>query len=181
MVTDLQKYLRDKQLLSKLNERGYSLVEMVVVVVIMAILFSVGFGNYRSYQKRQYIEGAVRMLKADLRLAQENALAGRKPLEPPGNSCLTNSLNGYVFRLETNATYAIYARCAGIDILIKGIESLPSGILVNPWPLVGGNDILFQILGKGVNRSTDVTINLTWPAGGVSNKQVIVTKGGEIK
>ena len=159
--------------------KGYSIIELVVVLVIMAILFTVGFGNYRSYQKRQYLEGAVRQVKSDLRLAQEYALSGRKPPEPAGNVCTTNALVGYVFRMESASTYSIYVRCATTDLIIKGPETLPPGVVVNPFPLVGGIDILFQILGKGVNNS--FTLNLSWPSGGVTNRPVYVTRGGEIK
>ena len=79
------------------NSSGYTLVELTIVVMIMAILFTVGYGNYRSYQRRQYLETAVRQVVSDLRLSQEYALSGRKPVDPLGNACETSTLSGYRF------------------------------------------------------------------------------------
>ena len=81
-------------------KKGFTIVELVMVIVIMAILFSMGTISYRDYQRRQYLEGAATMVEADLRLAQEMALSGKKPQDPPGNDCLSNNLEGYAFRRE---------------------------------------------------------------------------------
>ena len=45
--------------------------------------------------------------------------------------------------------------------------------------MTGGDILQFQILGKGVNRTA--TITLRWPDGGVNNKQIQVTNGGQIR
>lgn len=166
-----------KLLSDKKRSKGYTIIELIFAVAIMALLFSVGFTSYRDFQKRQYLENAVRSVKGDLRLAQEYALAGRKPDEPLGNACTTSELNGYIFVQTSVSAYDIQARCTAGDVTIKSV-TLPSDVTIGSMSL---NPILFQVLGRGVKTETNVTINLQYLTGGVSDRQITVTKGGEIR
>jgi prepilin-type N-terminal cleavage/methylation domain-containing protein len=77
-----------------LVKKGYTLIELIVVMMIMGIIFSLVTANYRDYSRRQLVVGAARQIKGDLRYTQQLALAGRKPEEPTGNACYTHALRG---------------------------------------------------------------------------------------
>ncbi len=155
---------------------GFSLVELLIVISIMAVLFSLGYANYRDFQRRQHLEAAVRMVKADLRLAQEMALAGKKPSLPVGNACETSDLLGYIFERIDISSYRISASCFGGDVTVKNNVGLPLGAQVQ---VGGGNSFLFRVLGRGVDRN--VTITLSFPGSGVANRTITITTAGEIR
>lgn len=161
------------------HKSGYTLVELIIVVSIMAILFTVGYANYRGYQKRQYLETAVRQVIADLRLAQEYALSGRKPVNPPGNACETSTLEGYRFERLDFSSYQILAKCGSGYVVVKGPEDLPQGIEMPNWG--GESFVFFRVLGKGVGTTSDIVIRLQWPTGGVNPREITITPGGNIR
>lgn len=150
---------------------GFTLIELLVVIGTMALLFGFGYANYRDFQRRQYLEGAARMVRGDLRLALEYALAGRKE---PG----CDVLEGYVFRRTSASGYRIEDSCnAGGGNDIKSV-TLPADIKMDALPTA--NWFLFKVLGRGINRDSDVIITLKHQAAG--NEQTItVTTGGQIK
>lgn len=161
-----------------LSTKGFTIVELVISIMIMGIIFSLGFANYRDFQRRQQLESAVRLVKGDLRYAQELAIAGRKPAEPAGNPCETTSLEGYLFDRLTNTTYQVVARCGGGDVVVKGPQQLPVNIQIGGFG--GGNEVLFRVLGRGVDRSGTTTISFTFPNSGVVARQITISTSGEI-
>lgn len=152
---------------------GYSLLEMLIVIAIISIVSSIGFASYRTYQRRQTMESGVRMVKSDLRLAQEYAIAGKKP-----TGC-TGSLQGYEFRRASVNRYRISAICDA-SIEIKTVD-LPTGIQMNPLSGTPGNNFIFKVLGRGTDVAGDVGIPIRYPNSGVANVTVTVTQLGEIK
>lgn len=176
-------------LLKKLSG-GFTLVELIIVIVSMVLIFSVGYGNYRGFQRRQHLESAVRMVMGDLRLAQGMALAGRKPTEPAGNACTTGVLGGYVFSRTTAylagppeipASYTIFALCPdwGNRVAVKGPVELPEDI--NLLAFGGGNRFMFRVLGRGIDRSSNVTLTFNFVGGGVANRSITITPAGNIQ
>jgi prepilin-type N-terminal cleavage/methylation domain-containing protein len=126
---------------------GYTLIELLIVISIIALVFGVGTASYRNYQGRQLFEASVREILSDLRLAQEYALAGRS------EGC--SQFEGYVFESAQNGlNYSIYRRCGGNNVLYKN-KSLPSGTTIQ----VRGNNngdrnFRFNALGKGLDVTT---------------------------
>lgn len=178
--------MESKRLTSKFflppQTSGFTLIELLVVMMTMALLFGLGYANYRDYQRRQVLEGAVRMIKGDLRYAQEMALLSKKPDTTPDNDCETSTLQGYRFRRNNQSTYSIEARCSGGNYTEKGPVSLPSGVRMPG--ISGGNSILFYVLSGGIDRSSDVTITLRFQSGGMDladPQTITITPGGEIK
>ncbi|OGM28437.1 hypothetical protein A2962_04750 [Candidatus Woesebacteria bacterium RIFCSPLOWO2_01_FULL_39_61] len=172
------------------NEAGFTLVELIIVIVTMVLIFSLGYANYRGFQRRQHLESAVRMVMGDLRLAQGMALAGRKPEEPVGNACQTNVLGGYVFSRTTGysagppeipASYTIYAVCPdwGQRVAVKGPIELPENI--NLLAFGGGNRFIFRVLGRGTDRNTDIVLTFNYVDSGVANRSITITPAGNIQ
>lgn len=168
------------------SRSGFTLLELLISISIMALLFTAGYANYRDFQRRQHLESAVTSVRGDLRFAQGLALSGRKPA-----GC--SSLNGYMFRRRNDSQYRIEAVCnngqtcnGNSDFCFKTVD-LPQGVTINNLNGAGGNSFYFKVLGRGLSRangndiSGDVTITLNFPDSGVSSQTVVVTSGGEIK
>ncbi len=88
--------------------KGFSLIEVILVLGIIATLFAVGYANFRGYQRRQAIMSTARQIEGDIRLAQEYASQGKKP-----STTCTGYLNGYIFVVNSDPvnTYDIIADC----------------------------------------------------------------------
>lgn len=156
------------------ENKGYTLIEILVALTIVGLIFSIGYVNFRDFSRRQALAGTARAVMGDLRLAQEQALAGKKPdvvaCNPP------NKLNGFNFRVTGTSSYQLEANCSGGNSLTKAV-TLPTGVSIStPSP----NPITFKVLGQGTNLSANATITLT--QSGTSNTRVVtVSPGGEIK
>jgi prepilin-type N-terminal cleavage/methylation domain-containing protein len=61
-----------------MQTRGYSLVEMVVVIGIISILLAIGTLKFNEYMKRYRTEAQTRMVYAELLNARANALYQRR-------------------------------------------------------------------------------------------------------
>ena len=159
-------------------QKGLSLIELLIVLVIISVLFAVGFLNYRDYARRQSVISAARQLESDVRLARQMAFEGRKP-EDLG--CDDNSfLSGYIFEDNNDNTYNILARCDdNTDYTIKGNVELPYGITMTSSP---NNPIMFKSVGSGVVILTSppipndsITVTLTQEATGYEAELIIGT------
>ena len=61
-----------------MNARGYSLVEVMVVIGILTFLGTIGIVNYREYSQRYRAESQTRMLYQELLKARSDALYQRR-------------------------------------------------------------------------------------------------------
>lgn len=154
---------------------GYTIIELLIVIVITAMLFGIGYTNYRQFARNQALLATANKLKTDIRLAQQLALTSDKPTA--GCSVLT----GYNFNIDTaNRRYAIYPVCGGVPLgtAVKDelIDSGVTTVAVSPV-----NPIYFKVLGQGTNipAGSQVTITLTQGVTLVT-KTIVVTSSGEI-
>lgn len=123
---------------------GYTLIELMVVMMIMVLLFSLGFANYRDFQRRKQVESVARQIKSDLELIRSKALSGEK------SDAGCDTLNGY--SLTTNASgYNLHMRCDAADdsYLVKQVNLSQTGTTVN----ICGPPIYFNVLGRGISSS----------------------------
>jgi prepilin-type N-terminal cleavage/methylation domain-containing protein len=157
---------------------GYTLIEILVSLTIVGLIFSFGFVNFREFSRRQGVISAARSLKGDLRLAQEQALAGKKPA---GAECGgTNTLSGYRFNITSPTSYTVEAQCSGVPGITQTKEVVLSSDLSLSIP--SPNPIIFKILGQGTNIPAGNEATITITQTGTNNTTTItVTSSGEIK
>ncbi|MBU0572260.1 prepilin-type N-terminal cleavage/methylation domain-containing protein [Patescibacteria group bacterium] len=157
----------------KINLSGYTLIEILVGMSIIGLIFSFGYISYRDFARRQALVGSARRLKADLSLAQEQALSGKKPASVACSG--EGSLNGYDFFVDSATSYIIQANCIGGLVEDKAVE-MTSEISLTAVP----NRFTFKVIGKGTSLADPAILTLTQTATG--NTQVItVSPEGEIK
>jgi Tfp pilus assembly protein FimT len=140
---------------------------------IIGLIFSFGYISYRDFARRQSLLGNARRLEADLRLAQEQALSGKKPSSMACSGA--GSLIGYDFYLDSATSYRIQANCTGGLVDDKVVE-ISSEISLTAVP----DRFTFKVIGKGTSLSESAIITLEQVV--TENTQVItVSPEGEIK
>jgi len=90
--------LTGRKFADRLN-RGFSLIEMMVVLLIMAIVLGVALPNFVDHQKRNKVETAAENIAARFRLARQKAIARRTKYKLTLN--------------DTNGTYLLERRLNG--------------------------------------------------------------------
>ena len=121
------------------NGSGFTLIEILVVISVIGIIFTIGVAAYNQFARRQLVNQTSQELRNNLRLAQSKALAGEKP-----QGCLGH-LNGYQVNFSANS-YTVAALCDSLVTI--GTYNLPSNVAI-----AGPSSILFKVLGRG----TEVT------------------------
>lgn len=154
-----------------MRRAGYTLVEILIVLTVMAIVFSGGYAGYREFSRRQNLAGVAKSIIGDLRYTQTLAISGKKPA-----GCISY-LDGYEFYVVNSMRYEIRAKCSGSPA--GKVVDLPSGYSISsPSP----NPILFKVLGQGTNipNGSFATLIVTQS---VTSKTfaISISYGGEIK
>lgn len=149
--------------------KGYTLIEVLVVITILGILFSIGYANYRDFGRRQALVGSVKQLEGDIRMVQQNALSGIKPQD---TICDTNTLTNYQIEMDCNdpddCKYTINANCSDHTVLVQ--TKTLSGVSISSTQ----NPIIFELLGRG---ASEAVITLTQEVTGKTSTIIVGTGG----
>jgi len=157
----------------KSNLKGYTLIELLIVMAITGILFTIGYNGFQSYSRQQALLSLVRSIQVDLHSAQSSALAGVKPTGCNG------LLNGYQFKYVTGTKYEIDANCSLGTVVIKTV-TIPSDFSM--WTPPIPNPIIFKSLAQGTNIPSGGTANVfllqlsTW-----TSRTIVVGPNGNIQ
>lgn len=163
------------------DSQGFTLIELMMVIVIMGVLFSLGVVYFSNFNKTQTIKGVGQTLKGNLRDIQGKALAGVKPTTA---SCqaVGVTLDGYRVTILNNFTYRIQAVCSGSLNADLTDYTLPSGFSITAPAQSVYFD--FKVLGNGISFS-DATTSKIMTVQGYQNPiyyySLCLSAGGDIK
>ncbi len=136
------------------NNKGFTIIEMVIVIVIMAILAAVAVPNIISWRAKSSLGGDTRTLKADFELARSRAIRD--------NTNMTISFN------TGNNSYSI---TNGVDIILSRNLTNTS---INGTTLAG-DSTTFDSRGRSSNSGIVTLSNDT------GNTQVVVNMIGTVR
>jgi len=151
--------------LVSMQTKGYSLLEILIVLVIIGVVFSVGIAQFRDFSRRQAVRVAARQLLGDIREIQSQALSGKKPA-----GC-TGTFNGIRFAMTGSSgppQYEIQAQCSTASPAAN-VKTLADSVYIQT-PLPG--DVVFRTVANGTNlvagSSRVVTVCASGISGGIS-------------
>ncbi|MEK7513537.1 MAG: prepilin-type N-terminal cleavage/methylation domain-containing protein [Patescibacteria group bacterium] len=147
--------------------RGFTLIELMVVVAISAVVMSGGIAAYRGFADKYQIKQAGSEFQTNLKLFQRKAMSGEKPTE-----CL-GGFEGIRVRRIDASNYAFQAQCGTVDG-DEQIIALPEGTIFN----TANFDLFFATLNSAVTGAQTVEITAT---GSVNIYEVIIEANGVIK
>lgn len=159
------------------TKKGFTLIEVLIALTIIAGLFSFGYANFRNFSRRQATVNTAKELESAINLTKEFALSGNKP----AGCSDTEPLDGYKISFNQVAeTYSIFAVCAGIDESV-GRTSIPLSVGTNLSLGQATNFIIFKTLGQGTSIPDDDNFFLTVSRSDVGNSAVLtVSPAGEV-
>jgi prepilin-type N-terminal cleavage/methylation domain-containing protein len=160
--------------------RGFTMIELLVVVAICAVLLGLGVPSLRSWIVSQRVISTTGEIVTDMRFARSDALSSNSSVvvlfnNTAGNGCYT------VFRSPISNPPAPYCDCAlgagsACTTAPQHTElktfTLPAGSEVS---IVGPNFELYQPGSMLVNEGTGIQILVT---GGVGKELKIITTNG---
>lgn len=150
---------------------GYTLIELMVVISIIALLAGLGVAAYSNFNQTQTLKAAANDLKNNLRLAQNKALSQEKP---SACSCYT----GYQATIgATSYTIQAFCKTEIEDYACGPVETFtaPNGVSLAATLPAGESSIRFWIMKGGATPAT-----ITVSGFGKTPITVTVTKTGEI-
>lgn len=151
------------------KSKGFTLIELMVVLSITAILGMLGIAGFTTYNEVQILQGAASELATTLNVAKSRALSQVKL----GSACDLDSriLNGYSVQVKiVNKSYTLNSHCSVGSTLFESIldtRTLPKNITFENdssttffFPIItGGVEIPGQVILKGYGRSIIINVS----------------------
>ena len=126
---------------------GFTLIEIMIAVVVGGILFSGGIAAYRSFGEKQAVKQAGNTFRINLKLFQQKALSGEKPVE-----CL-GSISGYRVSYVNESSYSLQVDCSVSDPGISTVSLGENVYFTSDW-----GEVFFGVLQTQVSGAGDVEI-----------------------
>ncbi len=144
--------------IQQFNNRGFTLIELIVVFSVMAVLSVVGIASFASYSRAQVLQQATNDFVNVLNTAKTRAASQIKPVQ-----CLSTSvLQGYRVTLNiTSRTYSINVICSG-TVSSLSTTTLPVNVSFNQAtanPPTTTTSITYPVLTGGVNGNGDIVLS----------------------
>jgi prepilin-type N-terminal cleavage/methylation domain-containing protein len=113
--------------------RGFTLVEVVTVMVVLAVMFSMATGTFNGYLKRSAPKRAAEVFVQDLKLTRDAALRSRQVVVMEFD--------------EPNLRYVVRSRSG--DTLVQRFFHLEAGLVLSSMDLqLPGDTLAFD--GRGI-------------------------------
>ena len=142
--------------------RGFTLIELMIVVAIIGILAAVAFPAYQNYSARAKISEAL-LAGSVCRTSVAEVVQSQTTLPGAGQwGCETRvgapAASRYVSSIQTSDEGAIRIEIRGVSALVDG-----KGIVLRPWPdvarsatIVGGDRVAMWDCGPDPTNATDI-------------------------
>ncbi len=130
------------------NSRGFSLLELLIVIAIMAILAAVGAGFYRGVAKNIEIQSVSKMIASDLRQMRAKSMAGESGYKW-----------GARFVKDAGGDYYITFSTDGTNSTTTATTTLSSGITFSD-PASGYKEIIFNKITGTIPTATTTSIRI---------------------
>ncbi len=164
--------------LNSFDKNGFTLLELLVVFVIIAIISTVSLAAFVSYNKIQTIKSAAFDV---ISLLQDAKSRTQSQVKPSIAACNSNTLDGYEVRIcgltgslcNTQNTYELHVRCGNLTSKLS-TKTLPANVTFDSATTTS-TQFIFKVISGGVDGAGSVGIT------GYNNTlKVTVTQQGAI-
>ncbi|OGH41754.1 MAG: hypothetical protein A3H79_01245, partial [Candidatus Levybacteria bacterium RIFCSPLOWO2_02_FULL_36_8b] len=163
-----------------MKQKGFTLIELMIALSIMAVLGTVGIAGFRNYSQIQVLQSAVNDFASVLNTARSRALSQVKPPDICGSA---DTLDGYGVKISATSenSYSLILVCSGLNESIDKAKTFPKGISFADadngkfffFPtLAGGAQAPMQVAISGYGKSKAVAVD---SLGGISMTVAIPT------
>jgi len=137
---------------SIMNSRGFALLELLVVLVIMGILMTIGTLDFNAWQKRSQIERQTRELFSDLNQARIDSVHRKL------RHSIVMQPDSYTFRRYSSAGTAVQTRNVSYQITKESGASAAD--IVTEFDIRGftNDNNTFRINPVGTNAQVDCIV-----------------------
>lgn len=167
--------------------RGFTLVEMLVVIAVMALIGTFTLANFRTFGEDQSLKQGVLDIQSQLRSAQTNATANYKCNTGYGATWQVEFASSTVVNLKCQepsaSSFLKKAKTLDANLVIDSILGVgsscpPAPPFVPPLPTVNFSPLTGEISLGGAN-CTKLTITLK-NIRSQATKSLTIEKGGKI-
>ena len=146
------------------SHKGFTLIELMIVIAIMGIMTAMAAPNYRTFMAQRRLSGAARQVMSDLMNARMMAVAQNRNVQ-------------VAFQTSAYASYTVDA--AGTTPVVKNIQTLYGYYDVT---VLGNNNPTFAASGR-LTAVTNPTITLgstTLPASAIAVAKAMSDSGSSV-
>lgn len=166
----------DKNAIS--SQRGFTLIELMVVITVAGILLVGGVAGYGKFNSRQLVINSGKEMLVNLRQAQSKALSNVKTV----SGCTSSTLTGYRVA-GSGSSYTVSeiytTNCAGGGSYVVKTMALPNGVTIR-----NAFSITFRGLSGGatvVGSNPIITFCASGCTSGAQTYNIAVTSAGLIQ
>lgn len=160
-------------------QKGFTIIELLVVFSVISIIAGIGFATFSSYSDSQKLSGSIKTLESSIDDAKNSALSNVKPKTTRGGQVIacTQSVNSYEINLCSDVSncsgsgydYEVVLVCGNQRYAIK-TGNFQSGVDFGSQDPEDCDSIIFSTLSGEVNLDPNI-----------ANCQISVTNGNSTK
>lgn len=134
---------------SKFHLRGFSLLELLIVIALMSVLLAAGSGFYRNFGRNVELSSTSQNIAADLRQMQAKSMAGESGYKWGVRFVKNASGSDYYLSFSTDGTNSTTTATTTLSSGIRFVD-----------PASGYKDIIFNKILGTINTATTTSITL---------------------
>lgn len=171
------------------GQKGFTLIELIVVFTVMAILSTIGVVSFVSYSRTQALNQTASDLVQTLNTAKSLSASQLKTLDKNGSGSIgcfpEQSLNGYGIHIY-EGYYALYISCTGNNVNVPVVQTndawqtpIPKNDVIFD-PATNITDVFFPVLSGGIitkGNGSAGSIIISSKYAGISRKTIHLSQG----
>lgn len=124
------------------RQRGFTLIELMIVLVLMGIMLAIGVPSFRSFRLSLVKQQARAIVIENLRAARQRAVTGHIPVVIAfGNGTTTTNVTGFSVHSDTNNDRVVQSG------ELRYFKTMPKDAKFSSVELVPTDSLLFDITG----------------------------------